>query len=351
MDIRSNQVIFNSGKKVTKYTLSNDQGMSVEVLNLGGIITKIMVPDAEGNFENVVLEWEDINTYEQNPGNFGALIGRVAGRISEGKVTIEGETYHFAKNNGNNTLHGGLIGFDKKIWHEEETSIREQEAVLTLSYLSPDGEEGFPGNLKVKVSYILTNDNALTIKYEGETDKTTIVNLTNHAYFNLSGDAKRSVLEQEVYLNSKQLFMVDEGLIPDGNLISLDEEKPFDFRVPKTIGKDINTPNVLLKFGYGYDHVWLLDQNEDKRAAEFFDPISKRVMTVTTTNPAMVMYTMNHSDDATRLSNGNVQQARYAVCFEAQKAPVGYNELLKENILLKPGEKMLEVTTFTFSIR
>ncbi len=348
MKIVSKDMTFTSGKKVTRYELSNTQGMRVEILSWGATLTKIMVPDKKGNFENVILEWENLDTYENNPGDFGATVGRIAGRIADAKVTLNNQIYTFAKNTYGNTLHGGLIGFDKKEWKGEMQQTQEA-AILTLSYLSPDGEEGFPGNLQVKACYTLREDNTLTLTYEATTDKETIVNLTNHAYFNLSGEAKRSVLEQEIYINSNQICDLNEELIPTGDLIDLDNESIFDFRISKVIGRDINEENRLLKNANGYDHYWILNKGE--KSAELYDPISGRLMEISTDAPGVVIYTMNYADGVTKLSNGNGQQKRYGVCFETQRKPIGKSEVFKEETILKPGEIYRQETTFKFGNR
>lgn len=348
MKIVSHEEAFASEIKVTRYELSNNKGMKVEVLSWGATLTKIMVPDKEGKVENVILEWEDLNTYEKNPGNFGATVGRVAGRIADAKVTLDEKVYTFAKNSYGNTLHGGLEGFDKKNWAGEMNQT-DESATLTLTYISPDGEEGFPGNLSVKACYTLKDDNTLTLTYEATTDKTTIVNLTNHAYFNLSGEAKRSILEQEVVIHSSQICDLNEELIPTGNVIDLEGESIFDFRKAKAIGKDIGKDHYLLKNGCGYDHCWLL--NEGHQAAELYDPISRRLMEITTDAPSVVVYTMNFADGITKLSNGEGQKVRYGICFETQKKPIGQNEVFKEEVILKVGQVYRQETTFKFGIR
>lgn len=348
MKIASYEEIFASGKKVIRYELSNTQGMKVEVLNWGATLTKIMVPDRDGNIENVILEWEDLNTYIKNPGSFGATVGRMAGRIADAKVTLDDKVYNFVKNHYGNTLHGGTEGFDKKEWIGEVYQT-DEAVTLVLSYLSPDGEEGFPGNLAVKAYYTLKEDNTLTLTYEATTDKKTIVNLTNHAYFNLSGEAKRSVLEQEVFINSHQICDLNEELIPTGVMIDLEHERAFDFRTSKAIGKDINEDNRLLKNGCGYDHCWLLDEGE--KSAELYDPISGRVMEISTDAPSIVVYTMNYADGITKLSNGEGERKRYGVCFETQRKPIGKNEVFKEETILNPGEVYRQETTFKFGER
>ncbi|MDF2614712.1 MAG: galactose mutarotase [Clostridia bacterium] len=348
MKITSANVTLKSGKEVTVYQLTNDKGMLVEVLNLGGIITKILVPDQEGKLENVVLEWDELDTYENDPAYFSALIGRVAGRIYDAKVTINDKVYTFAKNNNGNTLHGGLRGFDKKIWTAADETTKE-EAVLKLTYFSEDGEEGFPGNLNVTVWYTVNNRNELSIKYKAQTDQDTIVNLTNHAYFNLSGNAKRSVLEQEVYINSDKICKLDQELIPDGEFLSVEEHPAFNFKTSKPIGRDINLEDIQLKYGNGYDHPWILNNGEN--AVEFYDPISKRCMNITTTEPGVVMYTMNYADAPIKLANGEIQKPNYGACFETQKLPIGYNEVFKEGVILRKDDTYSSETTFIFSVK
>ncbi len=336
---------FNSGKEVKRFTLTNSNGMVVEVIGWGATLTKIMVPDRDGNIENVVLEWQDIKTYEENPGCFGAVVGRIAGRIADGKVTIEDKVYEFVKNNGVNTLHGGDAPFHQKMW-TGEISEGESEASVKLTYLSKDGEGNFPGNLLSTVVYTLKEDNSLTLSYESTTDKETIVNLTNHAYFNLSGNAKRSILDQEVFINSSKICDVDSGLIPTGKYLNLDDNTEFDFRTPKKLGRDISCKHKQLEYGNGYDHCFVLDEGEV--AATLYDELSGREMTVKTTAPGVVVYTMNFADDDVLLSNGKRQQTRFGVCFETQNKAIGKNEVFKEDVILKVGQKYRQVTTFSF---
>lgn len=344
----SQDIILDSGRKITKFSLENDKGMQIEVLSLGATLIKVMVSDKDGKLENVVLGWQDMNVYEAHPGNFGAIIGRVAGRIFKGEVTIGGEKYHFPRNAFENTLHGGVNGFHTKDW---EATFEESDDTISLkmNYLSRDGEEGFPGNLKVTVIYTLNNDNQLTINYEAITDKETIVNLTNHAYFNLSGNAKRDIYEHEVYIDSDVIYELDEELIPTGKMLHLEDEPCFDFRIPKKLGQDIHKENEQLKKGCGYDHIWQL--NQGKEAISLYDSISKRCMTVTTSEPCVVVYTMNHTKDSLVLSNGMVQKPRLAICFETQKAAIGYNEVNRQAIILKPDNIYKQQTTFSFSIK
>ena len=348
MQALSEKIILDSGREVTKYKLINKLGMEVDVLSIGATLTKITAPDAEGNYENVILGWQDLNVYEAHPGNFGAIVGRIAGRIYKGKATIGGKEYHFPINTFENTLHGGINGFHTKDW-KGETKIMGDEIHLIMQYLSPDGEEGFPGNLNVKITYILKNDNSLTLDYEATCDQETIINLTNHAYFNLSGDGKRDILEQELTIDSDSIYELDDELIPTGEEISLDDEPIFDFRQPKALGKDINKENKHLKNGCGYDHAWKLNSKES--AINLYDSVSKRCMTVTTSEPAVVVYTMNHAGDPLVLSNGNLQKPRYAVCLETQKPAIGYNEVGRQAVTLKCNEIYKQCTTFSFSVK
>ncbi len=346
MNITSKKVILDN-REITLYQLHNDQGMMIEAMNLGGIITKIMVADKDGTFENVVLEWKDLSTYIENPGYLGAIIGRTAGRVHKAQVTIDNKKYSFPINDNDNNIHGGINGFDKKIWDCEEI-IDGEDAILKLSYVSEDGEEGYPGKLKVVVYYKLNNQNEFTIRYEATTNKMTLVNLTQHAYFNLSGDGKRSIEEQEMYIDSDKACEIDQDAIPTGKLIDLSMDPIFNFKNKKLIGQDINKEHIQLMYAKGYDHPWLL--NKGTIAAELYDPISKRSMEIRTNQDAVVVYTMNHPNEHL-LSNDKIDVTRYAVCFETQAPPIGYNEVNKELSFLKPEEQYCHETTFSFKIK
>lgn len=341
-------ITLHSGRKITNFILKNTRGMQVEVLSLGATLKRVLVPDSEGKFENVILGWQDLNTYEQHPGCLGAVIGRVAGRIYRGEATISGRKYHFSTRPSGNTTHGGNRGFHLQDW-EGKLDETENEVSVRLTYFSVDNEEGFPGNLEVSVMYTLNNENELTISYQATTDKETLVNLTNHAYFNLSGEAKRDILDEELYINSEGIYELDNNLIPTGKILPLDEKKCFDFREPKKVGKDINQKDEQLRNGSGYDHIWKL--NEGQIAVNLYDSISKRNMKVTTSEPAVVVYTMNHVNQSYVLDNGKPPSRRYAICFETQKPAIGYEEVNKEAVLLKPNQIYRQQTTFSFSLR
>ncbi|WP_105615541.1 aldose epimerase family protein [Vallitalea okinawensis] len=335
------------GQEVTQYTLINKHGHYMSVLNYGGIITEIMVPDHKGTLENVVLGFNNIADYEEKSPYFGCITGRIAGRISNSKFEIDGENYILAANNNSNNLHGGVKGFDKVIW--SVTELVESDYVgLSLNYLSIDGEEGFPGNLDVHVTYKLTNDNELEIFYSATTDKKTIVNLTNHSYFNLSGNTKRDVLDQTLQFDASRFGCVDEQIIPAG--ISDVEGTPFDFRTAKTVGQDIKADNIQIKNAGGYDHPFLLDGQKEV-AAILEDPESGRYMEVRTDQKAIVFYAGNMLEEGMSLSCGATSRQHLALCLETQYYPDAINQDCFETELLNPGETYKAYTKYSFKIR
>ncbi|ONI47025.1 hypothetical protein AN644_01865 [Candidatus Epulonipiscium fishelsonii] len=318
--------------------LINKNNMEVEFINLGATITKILVPDYKGNFENVVLAYKNYEDYFENRDSIGSIMGRTSGRIHNAKFTLEGKEYTLAQNNNHNNLHGGFKGFRKRLWDFDVLSNN----VVKFSYFSEDGEEGFPGNVKVEVKYTLSDENALTIDYKATTDKTTLVNLTNHSYFNLSGNAKHSILGHKLQVDSGFILELDEFSIPTGNLIDVNKETTFNFNEVKVIGKDIDNP--ITKLQMGYDHQWIL---KDSRDVKYYDPISKRMMEMTTDYPAVVIYTMNKYSGVP-LEYGN--DIRYAICFEAQNLPIGYNLYNLEHSILFPDKEYIHTTTYKFKV-
>ena len=345
MHIQVKEVLLKDKRKCECITLKNSQGAFIEILTLGGILKSVNVPDCVGNIENVVLEYEDINTYIENPGYINAIIGRTAGRIYKGEFTLMDKKYVLHQNDNTHNLHGGKYGFDKQIWSIES---RKEEEVLavTLGYISKDMEEGYPGTLKVKVTYTFTEDNVLGIYYEATADQDTIVNLTNHAYFNLSGNAKRSITNQELRIKSDFICELDHESIPTGKLLSVVKEEAFDFNTSKLIGKDIEKEYLQLQYTKGYDHPWLL--KEGIECVKMYDPISKRTMTITTDQKAVVVYSMNYKNPSE--FKGSVKNGvRYGICFETQQLPIGYNEVFKEDIILKKGDVYKHKTEFKFS--
>ena len=261
------------GTDVSQYTLKNSNGMHVSVINYGGIITSWKAKDRDGNYKDIVLGFNDLSEYESSSPYFGALIGRYGNRIKEGKFNLDGVEYTLAVNNGENHLHGGLKGFDKVIWDIEE-DVNESSASLVLSYLSNDMEEGYPGNLDVKVTYTLSNNDELKVRYEAETDRSTVINLTQHTYFNLSADLSRHILDHQITIYADSFLPTDSTLIPTGELKDV-EGTPFDFRELKRVGDDINESDRQLTFGNGYDHCWVLNNQDEgiRFVASAYDPL------------------------------------------------------------------------------
>ena len=331
------------GTKVEKYTMTNAKGMEVDVITYGGRITRWTAPDSNGNYEDIVLGFDDLESYLGENPFFGALIGRYGNRIAKGKFTLDGETYTLATNDGENHLHGGTQGFDRKIWKATPKTTAEG-ATLELTYTSVDGEEGYPGNLDVTVTYTLTPDNELDIRYKATTDKPTVVNLTQHSYFNLSGDFTQSILDHELVLNADSFLPVDGGLIPTGVLEPV-EGTPFDFREAKLIGKDINSDNEQLKLGKGYDHCWVLNDREGgyRFIGSAYHPKTGRVLEVYTDQPGVQFYSGNFLDGTLPAQKGGVYGLRSGLCLETQHYPDSPNQPNFPSTRLNPGE--------TYSIR
>lgn len=333
------------------YTLRNANGMEVEVTNYGGIITAIRVPDNEGFVDNVVLGFPDIKGYLGEHPYFGALIGRYGNRIAAGRFTLEGTTYELVKNNGANALHGGPGGFHRRLYDAESISPSADVRGISLHRISPDGEEGYPGNLDVTVRYLLTDDNELRIEYEATTDALTILNLTNHAYFNL-GD-QSTILDHELMINAEGFTPVDEGLIPTGELRGV-AEGPFDFREPHPIGARIDEKNEQLKRGLGYDHNFILNRYTTdglERAATLYAPSTGRFMEVLTTEPGLQFYSGNFLDGSLRGKGGITYEKRSGLCLETQHWPDSPNQPDFPSTELRPGETYRSVTVYRFSVR
>ncbi len=337
------------GQTADHYTLRNKNGMEVKITNYGGLITHLNVPDKSGTFGDVVLGYDTLGGYLKASPFFGALVGRYGNRIGKAKFTLDGKTYTLAANNGVNSLHGGLKGFDKVIW---KTEVLDGENALKLTYVSKDGEEGFPGNLSTEVIYRLTNDNALEIEYKATTDKPTIVNLTNHSYFNLSG-GKGDVLNHEVSINADNFIPVDETLIPIGEVRSV-KGTVFDFTKPVAIGAGINDPkDEQIKLGGGYDHCWVINGAKDslRLAATAYEPTSGRFMEVFTTEPAVQFYTGNFLKGDITGKNGVVYSKRSGFCFETEHYPDSPNQPSFPSVVLRPGETYKTKTIYKFSAK
>ena len=340
------------GQEVYLYTLTNDKGVQAEIITYGGAVVSLKVPDRKGELADVVLGYSDLEGYVHDKAYFGALIGRYGNRIAHGKFELDGKTYTLFKNDGDNTLHGGKEGFNKKIWTAKDVSGAAGPA-LELTYLSKDGEEGFPGNLSVKVVYTLTNTNELKIEYNATTDKDTVLNLTNHSYFNLAGQGNGDILGDILTIHASRYTPVDAGLIPTGELAPV-KGTPFDFTKPTAIGARIEDDNEQLKLGHGYDHNFVLDRSGKgglQLAAEVYEPKSGRVMEVLTTQPAVQFYTGNFLDGTITGKDGKVYKKRYALCLETQHYPDSPNHPSFPTTELKPGEHYHTVTVYKFSAK
>ncbi len=340
-----------AGEKVTKYSLENKNGIQVDIITYGGRITSLRTPDKDGKMENVVLGFDSIEQYEKDNPFFGALIGRYGNRIAKGKFSLDGNEYTLAQNNGENSLHGGVQGFDKKVWNAK-TEESDDSVKLVLTYLSPDMEEGFPGNLSTTVTYTLNKDNSLDVLYEAETDKTTVVNLTQHAYFNLSGDFSKTILDHMVEIDADTFIPVDSGLIPTGELRPV-EGTPFDFTEAKLVGNEIDAENEQIKLGGGYDHCWVLNNQSEgfRSVANAYHPGTGRNLEVLTDEPGIQFYTGNFLDGTLPAPNGGTYAQRSGFCLETQHYPDSPNQPEFPSVTLEPGDKYKTKTTFTFSTK
>lgn len=335
------------GQKIYQYTLKNSKGMLVKVINYGGTITDIITPDKNKQMASVVLGFDSLKSYTGRENSvMGASIGRVANRIANKKFTLDGKEYNLTSN-----IHGGVLGFHKKIWNIEEVP-GSKEVALKMTYLSIDGEEGFPGNLSMTITYTLTNNNELKINYEGTTDKATPVNVTNHSYFNLSGGKDDKILNTELSIYADQYLEATNGLIPSGNFLDV-KGSPFDFTKPQKIGKRITESNEQLTLGSGYDHTFILRNPTGKLvlAASAYEPLSGRVMQVYTTEPGVVFYTANHLSDRVMDRGGKPFTKNGAFCLETQHYPDSPNQPKFPTTILRPGETYRSQTIFKFSVR
>ena len=339
------------GIDINQYILKNSNGMQISVINYGGIITSWKAKDRDGSYEDIVLGFDNLSDYESSSPYFGALIGRYGNRIKEGKFSLDGVDYTLEVNNGENHLHGGVKGFDKVIW-EVEKEVKESSASLILRHISTDMEEGYPGNLDVKVIYTLTNDDELKVRYEAETDKKTIVNLTQHSYFNLSANLSRDILAHQITIDADSFLPVDKTLIPSGELRDV-EGTPFDFREPKRVGDDINEDYTQLTFGNGYDHCWVLNnQNEGMRfVASAYDTLSGRSLEIFSDQPGIQFYSGNFLDGTLKSKDGGNYEFRSGFCLETQHYPNSPNQESFPSVILNPGEKYNTETIFRFSTR
>jgi aldose 1-epimerase len=349
---RASTNVLVAGKPVELFTLSNAKGVEVKALTYGGIITSWRVPDRSGQLADIVLGFDDPAGYvKNNPAYFGAIVGRYGNRIAKAQFNLDGHVYKLAANDGANHLHGGKQGFDKVLWSAEAIKGREGVGVA-FSRTSADGEEGYPGTLKVRVTYTLTDTNSLIVAYEATTDKPTPVNLTQHSYFNLAGQGTRDVLQHELRINADRYTPVDSTLIPTGELAPV-AGTPFDFRKPMAIGARINGDHPQLQFGRGYDHNWVLARAASglSLAAEVYEPKSGRTLQVTTTEPGLQFYAGNFLDGSITGKEGRVYRRRYGFCLETQHFPDSPNQANFPSTTLRPGSTYRTRTVFTTGTR
>ncbi len=337
------------GRQVHLYTLRNRNGVEARISDYGGIVTSLKVPDRAGQMGDVVLGYDDLAGYLKESPYFGCLVGRYGNRIARGRFTLDGVTYTLATNNYPNHLHGGLRGFDKRLW-TAATEVRSAGPVLELSYVSADGEEGYPGTLRVKAVYTLTADNALRLDYTARTDKATVVNLTQHSYFNLAG--RGDILGHEVQIHADRYTPVDSTLIPTGELRAV-EGTPFDFRAPTAIGARVNAGDEQLRFGGGYDHNWVIADKpgEVRLQAVVHEPVTGRVLEVLSDQPGLQFYGGNFLDGTITGKGGWTYQHRNGFCMEPQHFPDSPNKPEFPSVVLRPGQTYRNTILYRFSAR
>ena len=340
-----------AGESVDLITLRSPSGIELDVMTYGGTVTRLLAPDRDGERDDIVLGHGWLESYLAGTPYFGAIVGRYGNRIAGGRFSLDGTDHDLAVNNGPNHLHGGLTGFDKVVWTAESYS-NEAEAGVVLSYVSPGGEEGYPGELSVRVTYALIAGGDLRIDYEATTDAPTVVNLTHHGYWNLAGHGAADILEHELEVNASRFTPVDETLIPTGELRSV-EGTPFDFREPAAIGARIDADDEQITFGGGYDHNFILDgwsgDGTLRSAAILYDPGSGRTMEVLTTEPGLQFYSGNFLDGSDLGKDGVVYEQRTGLCLETQHFPNSPNQPDFPNTVLRPGETYRSTTVYRFS--
>lgn len=340
--------VLRDGTPVSLYTMSNRNKVTMKVMNYGGIIVSLQVPDRDGKMIDVVLGYDSLAAYEKRNPFFGALVGRYANRVAKGKLVLDGKEYQLTKNSNGNHIHGGKKGFDKVFWQIEEVPTGDGVAIK-LSYVSKHMEEGYPGNLTVDVIYTLTDDNAVRFDYHATTDQKTVVNLTQHSYFNLNGGAS-DILDHELSINGDRFLPVNEALIPTGELRPV-ENTPLDFRAPVKIGDRIDDRDEQMRFSRGYDHCWVLNGEGLKVAAQVYEPRSGIEMTVRTTEPGVQLYTGNFLDGTIAGKNNVVYRQRSGLCLETQHFPDSPNQPDFPTVVLNAGETYRTQTIYQFSVR
>jgi aldose 1-epimerase len=338
------------GRAVEEFTLTNAHGIEVRAITYGAIITVIRTPDRSGKLADIVFGFDSLQGYLAQSPYFGAIVGRYANRIARGQFTLDGVTYNLAKNNGPNSLHGGLRGFDKVLWTGEPLQT-DSGVGVAFHYRSSDGEEGYPGNVDVRVTYTLTPRDELVVDYTATTDKATPINLSQHSYWNLHGDGRGDILDHVLTLDASAYTPVDSTLIPTGEVTAV-AGTPFDFRTPTAIGARIQQVNQQLRFGKGYDHNWVLDRPAGGlvRAARLVDSASSRTLEISTTEPGIQFYSGNFLDGTITGKNGAVYRHRAALCLETQHFPDSPNHPNFPSTILRPGETYHSRTVFSFGL-
>lgn len=343
-----------TGTPVEIYTLRNSNGLTARIMTYGATVVSLEVPDKDGKLGDVVLGFDSVAEYEKGSPYFGCTVGRYANRIGGAKFSLDGKDYTLAKNDKENTLHGGKVGFDKVVWTAAEVQDKRGPSVK-FTHTSPDGDEGYPGTLKASVTYTLTNNNRLRIRYEATTDKKTVCNLTHHSYFNLSGAGAGNILGHELQIEADRFTPVDATLIPTGELREL-AGSPLDFRTATKIGARIDADDEQIKLGGGYDHNYVLRAPTDpkkplRKAATVHDPASGRTMEVLTTEPGLQFYTGNFLDGSLKGKGGKTYVKRGALCLEAQKFPDSPNKPSFPTSVLEPGQTYKQTTVYAFGVK
>ena len=331
-----------------KYKISNDKGVSAEIISYGAIVVSLTTPNRNGQLEDIILGFDDLASYEKDNTFQGAIVGRYGNRIAGGKFSLDGKVYQLNLNDGPNHLHGGPKGFFKVIWDIEQLDSQS----VRLTYVSPDGEKGYPGEVKISVVYTITDDDALRIDYYGTTDRPTILNPTSHCYFNLSGSPKNTILDHELMLNADFFTPIDEFSIPTGEIRPV-AGTPLDFREPKPIGRDIDAEDEQIKFGKGYDHNWVINgkPGQVRLAATVYESKSGRLMECLTDQAGLQFYSGNFLDGSLIGKGGIRYNYRCALCLEAQAFPDSPNKPHFPSVVLRPGEEYRQTTIYRFSVR
>jgi aldose 1-epimerase len=338
------------GSPVEIFTLTNANGVEVRTMPYGAVIVSLRVPDRAGRIDDVVLGFDTLDGYLARTTYFGAVVGRYGNRIAKGQFTLDGRSYQLATNNGPNHLHGGVKGFDKQLWHAEPFD-RDGRVGVAYTLTSADGDQGYPGTLNVKVTYTLSPANELTVEYEGTTDRSTVINLTQHSFFNLAGDGSGDILGHKLTLDADRFTPVDATLIPTGEPAPVDGT-PFDFRQPATIGARIDADHPQLRHGTGYDHNWVINGSPGtlRHAARVEDPSTGRTLDVSTTEPGVQFYAGNFLDGTITGKSGHVYKRRAGLCLETQHFPDSPNKPQFPSTVLRPGETYRSRTVFTFGV-